>query len=167
MLLRKAKENEISQIWGIVEGAIERRRLDGSEQWQNGYPNLLTIQSDFENGFGYVVVDLDDDIVGYGAIIFDGEPAYNDIKGKWLSSGSYVVVHRLSVSSNAIGKGVAKFFFNAVENLAVGNEVYSIKVDTNFDNFAMLHILNKLGYTYCGEIHFSGNYRKAFEKSLK
>ena len=26
------------------------------------------------------------------------------------------------------------------------------KVDTNFDNAAMLHILKKLGYTYCGEV---------------
>lgn len=166
MLLRKAKESEIAHIWKIVEGAIERRRLDGSEQWQNGYPDLRTIQSDFENGFGYVV-DRDDDVVGYGAIIFDDEPAYNDIKGKWLSSGSYVVVHRLTVSSNAIGKGVAKFFLNALESLAIGNQVHSTKVDTNFDNVAMLHILNKLGYTYCCEVLFSGSYRMAFEKMLK
>jgi hypothetical protein len=39
-------------------------------------------------------------------------------------------------------------------------------VDTNFDNAAMLHILKKLGYTYCGEVYLAGGERKAFEKLL-
>jgi hypothetical protein len=34
------------------------------------------------------------------------------------------------------------------------NQVFSIKVDTNFDNLAMLHILEKLDYQYCGEVYF-------------
>ncbi|MFT4092143.1 MAG: hypothetical protein QM640_00795 [Niabella sp.] len=40
-------------------------------------------------------------------------------------------------------------------------------VDTNFDNAPMLHILNKLGYIYCGEVFFRGAARKAFEKVLE
>lgn len=40
------------------------------------------------------------------------------------------------------------------------------KVDTNFDNAAMLHLLKKLGYTYCGEVYLAGGERKAFEKLL-
>ena len=40
------------------------------------------------------------------------------------------------------------------------------KVDTNFDNAAMLHILKKLVYTYCGEVYLAGGERKAFEKLL-
>ncbi|WP_409450858.1 hypothetical protein [Epilithonimonas sp.] len=40
------------------------------------------------------------------------------------------------------------------------------KVDTNFDNAAMLQILKKLGYTYCGEVYLAGSERKAFEKLL-
>lgn len=166
MLLRKAQENEISEIWEIIQGAIERRRLDGSLQWQDGYPNLQTIVSDFDNGNAYVV-ELNHQVLGYGAIIFGEEPAYNHIEGKWLSSGAYVVVHRVAVSSNALGKGVAKFFFNALENMAVENQVYSIRVDTNFDNFAIYHILIKLFYTYCGEVNVRGSARKAFEKMLK
>jgi hypothetical protein len=40
------------------------------------------------------------------------------------------------------------------------------KVDTNFDNAAMLHLLKKLGYTYCGEVYLAGGERKAFEKLI-
>ena len=47
------------------------------------------------------------------------------------------------------------------------SNVYSIKVDTNFDNVPMLRILDKLGYVYCGEVFFRGSARKAFEKVLR
>lgn len=51
-----------------------------------------------------------------------------------------------------------------LEDFAKSHQVYSIKVDTNFDNLAMLAILEKLGYTYCGEVIFRENFRKAYEK---
>ncbi len=51
------------------------------------------------------------------------------------------------------------------ESLCLDKKVYSIKVDTNFDNLPMLKIVEKLGYTYCGEVYFEGP-RKAFEKVL-
>jgi len=35
-----------------------------------------------------------------------------------------------------------------------------------FDNVPMLKILDKLSYSYCGEIFFSGAPRKAFEKVI-
>lgn len=165
MVLRKALESELPACWEIIQYAIERRRQDGSRQWQDGYPNENSIRSDFENGYSYVVDD-DGVLLAYGAIIFDVEPAYNDIEGQWLTEGEYVGVHRVAASPLAKGKGVARFFFTELEEIAKANEVYSIKVDTNFDNAPMLHLLDKLGYTYCGEVYFRGSARKAFEKVL-
>ncbi len=165
MVLRKALESELPAVWEIVQYAIERRRQDGSQQWQDGYPNENSIRSDFENGYSYVVDD-DGVLLAYGAVIFDVEPAYNEIEGQWLTNGDYVGVHRVAASPLAKGKGVATFFFTELEEIAKANEVYSVKVDTNFDNAPMLYILDKLGYTYCGEVYFRGSARKAFEKVL-
>ena len=53
-----------------------------------------------------------------------------------------------------------------IENLCIEQQIYSIKVDTNFDNIPMLKILDKLNYSYCGEIFFEGAARKAYEKVL-
>ncbi|MGZ5192977.1 MAG: N-acetyltransferase family protein, partial [Kaistella sp.] len=88
------------------------------------------------------------------------------IEGKWLSSGKYVVVHRVAVSEGFVGKGIATKLFTEIETVAKSNKVFSIKVDTNYDNPAMLRILEKLGYTYCGEVYFRGSARRAFEKML-
>ncbi|WP_343633127.1 GNAT family N-acetyltransferase [Fluviicola sp.] len=166
MNLRKATLSEIPVIWKILQQAIERRKQDGSAQWQDGYPNEQTIENDLANGYGYVLVE-NDQILGYAAIIFDIEPAYTDIQGKWLTNGEYVVIHRVATSNEAIGKGIATRLFQLIEDLAINAHVFSIKVDTNFDNPAMLKILDKLDYTYCGEVFFRGSARKAFEKVLQ
>lgn len=165
LVLRKALVSEIPVIWEILQDAIEQRRLEGSTQWQDGYPNELSVKNDIENGYGYVLTE-NESILCYAAIIFDKEPAYENIEGKWLSNDDYTVVHRVAVSKSAKGKGIATKLFESIEGLSVENSIYSIKVDTNFDNTPMLKILDKLKYTYCGEVYFRGGARRAFEKRL-
>ena len=165
MELRKAIFSEVITIWEILKQAIEQRRLDGSDQWQNGYPNQQTVYDDIANGYGYVITDHNE-IIAYAAIIFGVEPAYNEIKGQWLTNGDYVVVHRIATSNSVKKQGVATKLFKLIENLAIEHNVFSIKVDTNFDNIPMLKILEKLDYSYCGEIFFGSESRKAFEKVL-
>lgn len=165
MILRKASLEDLDAIWEILQDAIAQRKSDGSTQWQDGYPNPATIKDDINNGFGYVLVE-EDAIIAYAAIIFGIEPAYEAIEGKWLSNNAYVVVHRVATAKNYKGKGIATQLFLLIEALSIQNEIFSIKVDTNFDNQPMLRILEKLNYTYCGEVFFRGSPRKAFEKLL-
>lgn len=165
LLLRKADISEVPVIWAIIQDAIEQRRQEGSSQWQDGYPNELTISNDIKSDYGYVLTE-NETILSYSAIIFDKEPAYDNIEGKWLTNGDYAVVHRVAVSKLAKGKGIATKLFKNIEGLCLEKHIYSIKVDTNFDNIPMLKILDKLDYTYCGEVYFRGAARKAFEKKL-
>lgn len=165
MILRKAQQSELPLIWEIIQYAIEQRRLDGSRQWQDGYPNEQSIQEDLNKGNAYVLTE-EGHLLAYAAIIFDIEPAYEQIEGKWLSNEDYIVVHRVAAAPLAKGKSIATKLFGMIEDICLDKEVYSIKVDTNFDNMPMLKILDKLGYTYCGEVHFRGSARKAFEKRL-
>ncbi len=165
MILRKATPSEQNAIWEILQQAIEQRRRDGSEQWQNGYPNEQTVKNDIANGYGYVLVE-DDSIIAYAAVIFDIEPAYTDIKGKWLTDGEYVTVHRVATSNAIKRKGMGTQLLQMIEELASEQKVYSVKIDTNFDNVPMLKIMDRLGYTYCGEVFLSGAPRRAYEKVL-
>jgi GNAT superfamily N-acetyltransferase len=165
MVLRKANFSDATAIWNILQQAIEQRKKDGSEQWQHGYPNEQTVHDDIAKGYGFVLTDKEE-IVAYAAILFDIEPAYSDIKGKWLTLGDYAAVHRVATSNAVKGKGVATLLFKMVEDLCLEQNVFSIKVDTNFDNVPMLKILDKLNYTYCGEIFFGGASRRAYEKVL-
>lgn len=162
---RKAVDSEIPQIWEILQQAIERRKNDGSNQWQNGYPNPETIQNDIEKGVGFVLTE-DENVIAYSAVLINDEPAYLEIEGKWITNDDFVVVHRVAISETHLGKGLVQKTFGFIEEFALANNIHSIKVDTNFDNLPMLRIMEKLDYIYCGEVYFNGSPRKAFEKVL-
>ncbi|KMQ59844.1 GCN5 family acetyltransferase [Chryseobacterium sp. BLS98] len=163
--LRKAEIEDRDIIWGIIQQSIERRKQDGSTQWQNGYPNLGTVESDIAKGFGYVLT-VDGEIAVYAALILNDEPAYSTIEGAWLSDGEFVVVHRVAVDEKFAGQGLVKKLFDHIEDFTKSHGIQSIKVDTNYDNLAMLKILESKGYSYCGEVLLAGGMRKAYEKII-
>lgn len=163
---RKAEIPEADSIWKLLQQAIIRRKNDGSNQWQDGYPNLNVVKNDIEKGYGFVLAQ-GETIIGYVAVMINDEPAYEAIEGKWLTNDDFVVIHRVAIDENYLGKGLAKKIMNYVEDFALQNNIYSIKADTNFDNFAMMKIFENLNYTLCGEVFFRGAPRKAYEKVLK
>jgi GNAT superfamily N-acetyltransferase len=162
---RKAEISEIPQIWDILQLAIIRRKEDGSDQWQDGYPNPEVVQKDIEKGEGFVLTD-GETMVGYCAVLINDEPQYPKIEGRWLTNDDFVVFHRVAISEKYLGKGCALKMIGYIEDLARNNNIYSVKVDTNFDNFAMMKIFEKLGYAFCGHVYFRGAQRKAYEKVL-
>lgn len=165
MILRKAEHSDLPAIWEIIRYAIEQRRLDGSRQWQDGYPNLTSLQDDLDEGVAYVL-EANNELLLYAAILFSPEPAYEAIQGQWLTDGPYMVLHRVAASPRAKGRGIATTFFRMAEDMCRERSVPSIKVDTNFDNMPMLRIMDKLGYTYCGEVYLRGGVRRAYEKVI-
>ena len=163
---RKAIDKDLPFIWEILKNAISRREKDGSNQWQDGYPNPAVIEADIAKGCGFALLD-GETIVGYSAILINDEPEYAKLEGTWLSDGDFVVFHRVAISQDYLGKGLAKKLFLCIENFARQNKINSIKADTNFDNPAMLALFEKLGYHYCGQVYFRGSPRRAYEKLLK
>lgn len=162
---RKATLEDKEIIWKLLKQAIKRRKEDGSNQWQDGYPNEAIVANDIKNEFGYVLLDQDK-IIGYSAVIINNEPEYEKIIGKWITYNDFVVVHRIVIAEEYLGKGLSKIILKHIEDFALKNKIKSIKVDTNFDNFAMMKIFESLGYIYCGEVFFRGSPRRAYEKVI-
>jgi hypothetical protein len=164
-IFRKSEQTDIERIWQIVLQAKEQLRRMNSRQWQDGYPAIENIENDIAGGYGYVLCG-DKGIIAYGAVSFDGEPACNNIRGKWLSNLPYVVVHRLAVADEVKNRGMATLFMQKVQELCKQKDIHSFRVDTNFDNLYMQKILFALDFTYCGEIFYDLNQRRAYEKIL-
>lgn len=162
---RKAEIADLPATWDILQQAIIRRREDGSDQWQDGYPNPTIIQQDIEGGIGHVLAE-DDIIVGYVVIMVNDEPAYAEIEGRWLTDSDFVVIHRVAISGSRVGEGLAKKILGFVEDYAINKNIQSIRGDTNFDNIAMIKTFEKSGYIYCGEVYMRGKIRRAYEKVL-
>ena len=162
---RKAQPADADRIWEILQEAIQKRKEEGSDQWQDGYPNPQVIAEDLEKHQGFVLTS-GDTIAGYTAIAINDEPAYDAIEGTWITNDDFVVFHRAAISKDFIGKGLATLLFQYIENYALENKIYSVKADTNFDNEPMLYLFKKLGYVYCGEVYFRSASRKAYEKVI-
>jgi ribosomal protein S18 acetylase RimI-like enzyme len=162
---RKAESTDITTIWTILQQAITKRKNEGSNQWQDGYPNLEVVKRDIENDYGYVLKD-EKTILGYCAILLNYEPEYDKIEGEWLTNSDFVVIHRIAIAENYLGQALSKTLIEHIQDFAVKRNVFSIKVDTNHDNFAMLKIFEKLDFTFCGIVHFRGSPRRAYEKVL-
>ena len=163
---RPAKYSEASLIWQILKDAIKRRKKDGSNQWQDGYPNMEVVKRDIENKIGFVLTQ-NDTIIGYTAVIINDEPDYINIEGRWLSDQDFVVYHRVAVSEEFLAKGMAKKMIKLIEQYALSKNIYSLKADTNHDNIPMMKIFEKLGYSFCGIVYIRKSPRRAYEKVLK
>ena len=194
LLFRRAAAADIPRIMRIIARAQAQMRAAGSQQWQDGYPAESDIARDIGRGDGYVLSlpaadpaagsvgsalpDRDSlpdmlpggsaavEAVAYGAAVFDGEPAYAGIEGRWLTDGAYVVLHRLAVAGGMQGRGLATAFLRRVGELARRRGVCAFRVDTNFDNRRMLRLLEKEGFRFCGTVRYAGGERLAFEKRL-
>lgn len=163
---RLATENDAARIWEMLQQAKAQMYREGKQQWDESYPLPQNVADDIRNGYAHVLC-RQDVVVAYGAVTFDGEPAYDTIEGKWLSEKPYVVVHRLAVADEVKRQGVATRFMMEVERLAVARGVYSFKVDTNFDNFYMQHIMKNLDFKLCGTVRYPRGERMGYEKQLK
>ena len=94
---------------GTMYGSLAKMEKDG----------LIRFVREEDKRKLYVITPLGEEILAYGAVIFTGEPAYNDLTGgEWLTHGEYAVVHRLCVSEIFVGMGFAKQFMLAAEAMA-------------------------------------------------
>ncbi|MGQ9411744.1 GNAT family N-acetyltransferase [Streptococcus pluranimalium] len=161
MELRLAHPNEVNTIMTIIEEARAFLKASGSDQWQGKYPAVSDIIDDILQGQAWVGL-IDDEIVAYAAVIVGQDPAYENITdGKWKHANSrYTVFHRVAVSKKASGQKVGQTF---IQGLIEGHKGPDFRCDTHPKNLIMQHILEKLGYEYCGKVMFEGE-RLAYQK---
>ncbi|MBP1889346.1 GNAT superfamily N-acetyltransferase [Clostridium moniliforme] len=165
MIIRKSLKEDVKDIMKIINRAKEFLKENGVDQWQDGYPNNETIESDILNNDSYVVLK-DNNIVATLAISFDGEKTYDVIyDGKWLSNGKYAVIHRIAIDNEYRGTGVSSYILQKVYEICLDNNIHSIKIDTHEKNIPMQKLLKKNDFKYCGVIYLEDNSKRiAFEK---
>ncbi|HEK9108087.1 TPA: GNAT family N-acetyltransferase [Streptococcus equi subsp. zooepidemicus] len=166
MEIRLAFPNELSQIMTVINSAKAALAQSGSSQWQkaDGYPAYQDIAADVLQGQGYVAL-LEGQIVAYAAVIDGQEDAYDKIyDGRWQHNHHrYVTFHRVAVLSDRTGQGIAQTF---LQGLIEGQHGPDFRIDTHEHNQVMRHIIEKLGFVYCGKVPIDGE-RLAYQKIKK
>lgn len=164
--LELAQIQNLAKYVDIIDQGRKFQQAQGFVQWTEDYPNEETLKGDIEIGRGYALM-VDGEIAGYMCIDFDGEPAYDNIDGSWRRDDRYAVVHRMAFDGAFVGMGFADAAFKLIEEFCEAKEVFYIRVDTDFPNKRMQHILAKNGYVHCGVIEYQGGDRLAYDKILE
>ncbi|MCL1935187.1 MAG: GNAT family N-acetyltransferase [Defluviitaleaceae bacterium] len=166
MEFRRAVYEDIESIMFIINQGKEYLKNRGINQWQNGYPNDKVIQKDIDENTAYVLTE-DENILATVSIGFNGEPNYEKIKGNWLSTGDFCVIHRLGVANKCKGTGVGLSLLKYIENICKQKNIKNMKVDTHAENTSMRRFLEKNGFVYCGLVYTMYNQeRVAYEKRI-
>jgi len=167
MIFRKATFEDVDSIMGIIIQAQEALKLAKIDQWQNQYPNVITIEEDIISEYGYVVEE-NHCIVATVAYSFDGDENYEKpVEGVWKTEKPYAVIHRIAVHQTYQGKGISLFLMQELTSLARERNMKAIRVDTHCDNIKMQTYLRKTGFDYMGIIRLKdGMLRDAFEKRI-
>ncbi len=163
--LRLAQDKDVAVCWAIIKAAKDFQRQQGFVQWTQDYPSEATIEDDVRAGKGYVFT-VEGDIAGYMCVDFSGEPAYENIKGKWNTEEPYAVIHRMAFDASYRGRSLSGVAVALIEELCRAKHVDAIRVDTAPQNKRMQHILQKQGFTECGVIVFQGSEKLAYDKKL-
>ena len=161
MEIRLAFPNEVNAVMKVIEDAKKTLAQSGSDQWQNGYPNVDIIIDDIISGQAYVALE-EGEVIAYAAVTRSPESAYDAIyEGKWQGGEpEYLVFHRIAVARDAQGQGVAQTF---LEGLIEGFDYLDFRSDTHAQNKVMQHIFEKLGFKQVGKVPVDGE-RLAYQK---
>lgn len=165
--LSAASLPEADACFALIEQGREFQREQGFVQWTESYPQLAHIRADIEAGMGYVLKNEQGVIAGYVCIDFSGEPAYENIKGKWSLCAPCGVLHRMAVSSRFRGCGLGSKLLAECERVCLQKGVPYIRADTSPENTRMQHVFEKCGFVRCGFVTFRGADKIAYDKVLK
>ena len=93
MEIRLAFPNEVDAIMQVMKDAKKCLAKSGSDQWQNGYPNVDIIIDDIISGQAYVALEEGGELLAYAAVTKSPEEAYEAIyEGRWQGGESEYLV---------------------------------------------------------------------------
>lgn len=172
MEILKAEIENLPEIMEIINHAQSFMREQGTDQWQNGYPNQAVLSADIADGNCFISIE-NGIVLGVVVLLFEPEECYENITGgEWLTNGEpYGVFHRLAVRDVARNQGVASHLIEKCRQLCLERGVKSLRADTHRGNFPMQKFLLKSGFQYCGLVDLGrpgqgDTIRMAYEMSI-
>lgn len=149
-MIRKAKRQDIDQIMSIIQAIIKEMNAVENYQWDENYPQKEVFLRDIE--YGNLYVDGDDISQIRGFICIDYKQPIEYANMSWTSDEKALVIHRMAVSSNYRGMGVAAKLLTFAEQTAISSKISYIRTDTYSTNRAMNTLFVKLKYEFIGTI---------------
>ena len=155
MEFKIAQMEHLEEMCRITDEAKAQLKRLGLDQWQKGYPSREVWLKDIAEQGAWVAVE-EGRVLGVFAFQTTPDVSYGEIDGAWLTDTPYASMHRVCVSDDSKGKGVAGQMF--AHGFAMARELgfASMRIDTHPGNLPMQTALKKAGFAPCGTIILKG-----------
>jgi ribosomal protein S18 acetylase RimI-like enzyme len=155
--------SEIDIVMVLVKKAILKMEEEGIFQWDEIYPDKAIFLSDIVSNQLYGIKQ-NGSLAGIMTLNEDQYPAYQDIP--WTDNGRALVIHRLCISPDFQGQGLAKRLVQFAEKYARENHYSSIRLDAFTQNKKALGLYDSSHYQRRGVIKFRKGEFYCYEKVL-
>jgi GNAT superfamily N-acetyltransferase len=164
--IRLATLENINEVMRLVVDAKVYMNTTGNYQWDENYPLQQHFENDILKGDLWLFKSSNT-LAGFICINRVQPVEYSS--PEWQTPEDSLVVHRMVIARQFAGRGIGQKMMQFAEELALKAGVNSIRSDTNSKNSVMLHIFNKLGYRFTGNIVLRNkpDLFCCYEKSLK
>ena len=166
--IRKANLKDLNYVMQIIKSCTELMISEKIYQWNDKYPNEEIFKNDIINQDLLVLVK-GNNLLGCVSVTDKMDDFYKKID--WIApTKKNIYVHRLAVDPKYQGLGYAKKVMNYIENDAIENNCYSIRLDTFSMNKKNNNFYLNIGYEKLGQIYFRDQSEMPFncyEKRLK
>ncbi|MBF8808704.1 MAG: GNAT family N-acetyltransferase [Enterococcus lacertideformus] len=171
LVFRKTTLEDVPAVMKVINDAKSLLAINGSPQWQNGYPNEETIKQDIQKSWGYVFL-VDGIVAGTLALQKTPDKNYQKIfEGSWeKAKDPYTTIHRIALSEDFRGQKLAYRLIEFAESETKMLGMSQIRVDTHKKNIGMQRIMNHCGFTLCGIVYvddYVDNERLAYQKLIE
>lgn len=172
--IRRATHTDLPAIMAIIDKAKAMLKADGSPQWQDGYPDTVTLQRDIAAQTCWVLM-VDGQVAGTATTIVADDPNYRDItQGHWVNTvDPYMTIHRIAIGPDFAGQHFSSLFLSNLVSQFYQQGIRNFRIDTHALNQRMQHLAESFGYQHRGKIYVDepaqnheDNARLAYELNL-
>lgn len=164
-MIRRGNIEELNSLMRMLKAVVANLNSLGINQWDEVYPDAVTINNDIQERNLYV---FEDEGILKGMIVLNErqEKEYADVAWKHYN-GKQLVVHRLSVDPQFQGQGVARRLMHFAEGYARENGYSAIRLDTFSQNPITMNFYKSLKYDVAGTVNFRKGLFYCFEKAVQ
>ena len=158
-MISNGKPEELDAILSLTRACGKHMRENGIDQWDENYPDRKSLKRDIESNTLFAYRE-DDVVIGIVVLNETQDAEYAEVNWSTSESDRNIVVHRLAVSPNHQGKGIARKIMDFAEEWAQTNDFDAIRLDTFSQNPRNQRFYKNRGYTELGTVQLS--YKKEY-----
>lgn len=161
---RKAKEQDLEEIFLVFTEAIEEMIRNNIFQWDEIYPDKILISDDIRNEQLYIGI-MENKIVSVYVLNQECDEQYQN--GNWeYPNSTFAVIHRLCVNPHFQNKGIGSTTLKHIHNQVQKLGIETIRLDSFTLNPYAVKMYEKLGYNKVGYVDWRKGRFHLMEKKL-